>query len=92
MGGRPPRTGWGVSLGVLAPRLSAPRKGGSALAAAASGVWAGPRARTFSSQGAAEEPPAAAPCPPALQLLLKDPAPAVRVKAAETLGRLVKLA
>ncbi|XP_032465355.1 maestro heat-like repeat-containing protein family member 1 isoform X2 [Phocoena sinus] len=28
----------------------------------------------------------------ALQLLLKDPAPAVRVKAAETLGRLVKLA
>ncbi|XP_015987275.1 maestro heat-like repeat-containing protein family member 1 isoform X9 [Rousettus aegyptiacus] len=31
-------------------------------------------------------------CPPALQLLLKDPAPAVRMKAAETLGRLVKFA
>lgn len=28
----------------------------------------------------------------ALQLLLKDPAPAVRMKAAETLGRLVKFA
>lgn len=36
--------------------------------------------------------PNAAPCPPALQLLLKDPAPKVRVKAAETLGRLVKFA
>ncbi|EFB17016.1 hypothetical protein PANDA_011080, partial [Ailuropoda melanoleuca] len=34
----------------------------------------------------------AAPCPPALQLLLKDPAPLVRMKAAETLGRLVKFA
>lgn len=30
--------------------------------------------------------------PPALQLLLKDPAPLVRMKAAETLGRLVKFA
>lgn len=34
--------------------------------------------------------PAVAPRPPALQLLLKDPAPSVRMKAAETLGRLVK--
>lgn len=33
-----------------------------------------------------------APRPPALQLLLKDPAPLVRAKAAETLGRLVKFA
>ena len=32
------------------------------------------------------------PCPAALQLLLKDPAPMVRGKAAETLGRLVKFA
>lgn len=42
--------------------------------------------------GGARELPAAAACPSALQLLLKDPAPAVRMKAAETLGRLVKFA
>lgn len=32
------------------------------------------------------------PLPTALQLLLKDPVPGVREKAAETLGRLVKFA
>lgn len=32
------------------------------------------------------------PLPPALQILLKDPAPEVRTRAAEALGRLVKLA
>lgn len=47
---------------------------------------------SVSSPRAVAEPPAAAPCPPALQLLLKDPAPEVRAKAAETLGRLVKFA
>ncbi|XP_059528532.1 maestro heat-like repeat-containing protein family member 1 isoform X4 [Myotis daubentonii] len=39
-----------------------------------------------------EDVRAAAPMLTALQLLLKDPAPKVRVKAAETLGRLVKFA
>ncbi|XP_043457999.1 maestro heat-like repeat-containing protein family member 1 isoform X3 [Prionailurus bengalensis] len=39
-----------------------------------------------------EQITAVAPRPPALQLLLKDPAPLVRAKAAETLGRLVKFA
>ena len=47
---------------------------------------------SVSSPRAVAEPPAAAPCPPALQLLLKDPALKVRLKAVKTLGRLVKFA
>ena len=83
-----------MSLGVLAPRPGAPGRGAGGDQPEPQLLLGCRRGCRLSvgSQRALEAPPAAAPCPPALQLLLKDPAPAVRAKAAETLGRLVKFA
>ncbi|KAF3822839.1 hypothetical protein GH733_008213 [Mirounga leonina] len=68
-----------------AHRVPGAARGGRAPATGGPGA-----AHDRQSVAAAPCPPA--PCPPALQLLLKDPAPLVRMKAAETLGRLVKFA
>lgn len=92
MGGRPHAQSRGCIM-RSGPPGSVRREGGGSSPSHSSlgGDGGNPRLRV-SSQRATEAPLAAAPCPPALQLLLKDPAPAVRMKAAETLGRLVKFA
>lgn len=78
-------------MGSWPPRLGAPGEGWEQPEVGlGGGVSAGALGSALSR--VCRQALAAAPCPPALQLLLKDPAPLVRMKAAETLGRLVKFA